>query len=59
MEKGSRNKRKDILMLAVLLVIVVLINFIGSLSFKRFDLTKEKRYTIAESTKRLLGELMM
>lgn len=44
-------------MLVVLLVIVVLINFIGSLSFKRFDLTKEKRYTIAESTKKLLGEL--
>lgn len=55
--QGSRNKRKDILMLAALLVIVVLINFIGSLSFKRFDLTKEKRYTIAETTKKLLGEL--
>jgi ABC-2 type transport system permease protein len=57
MSKAIGNKRKDILMLAVLLVIVVLINFIGSLSFKRFDLTKEKRYTIAESTKQLLGEL--
>lgn len=57
MNKTTGNKRKDILMLAVLLVIVVLINFIGSLSFKRFDLTKEKRYTIAESTKKLLGEL--
>lgn len=44
-------------MLVALLVIVVLINFIGSLSFKRFDLTKEKRYTIAETTKKLLGEL--
>jgi ABC-2 type transport system permease protein len=64
MVKGSGNtpayrsgRRKDIFMLVVLLVIVVLINFIGSLSFKRFDLTKEKRYTIAESTKKLLGEL--
>jgi ABC-2 type transport system permease protein len=44
-------------MLVVLLVIVILINFIGSLAFKRFDLTKEKRYTIAESTKKMLGEL--
>ncbi len=57
MNKATGNKRKDILMLAVLLVIVVLINFIGSLAFKRFDLTKEKRYTIAASTKKLLGEL--
>jgi ABC-2 type transport system permease protein len=57
MVKGTANKRKDITMLVVLLVIVVLINFIGSLAFKRFDLTKEKRYTIAESTKKLLGEL--
>ncbi len=54
---GTRNKRKDLTMLAVLLVIVILINFIGSLAIKRFDLTKEKRYTIAESTKKLLGEL--
>jgi ABC-2 type transport system permease protein len=36
---------------------VILVNFIGSLVFKRFDLTKEKRYTIAESTKKMLGEL--
>jgi ABC-2 type transport system permease protein len=57
MQIGARNKQKDILMLAALLVIVVLINFIGSLAFKRFDLTREKRYTIAESTKKLLGEL--
>lgn len=58
MEKTtSKNKRKDLLTLAALLVIVVLFNFIGSLVFKRFDLTQEKRYTIAESTKKLLGEL--
>lgn len=53
----SRNKRKDIFILVALLVIVVLVNFIGSLVFKRFDLTQEKRYTIAESTRKLLGEL--
>src|ERR1043165_3077230 len=57
MQAGTRNKQKDILMLVALLVMVVLINFIGSLAFKRFDLTKEKRYTIAESTKKMLGEL--
>lgn len=53
----SRNKRKDIFTLVALLAIVVLLNFIGSFYFKRFDLTSEKRYTLAESTKKLLGEL--
>jgi len=51
------GRRKDIFKLMALLVIVLLINFSGSLVFKRFDLTQEKRYTIAESTKKLLGEL--
>lgn len=53
----SRNKRKDILTLVALLAIVVMVNFIGSFYFKRFDLTSEKRYTLSESTKKLLGEL--
>jgi ABC-2 type transport system permease protein len=54
---ASNNKRKDIFTLVALIAIVVLVNFIGSFYFKRFDLTSEKRYTLAESTKKLLGEL--
>ncbi len=57
MKTTSRNKRKDILTLISLLVIVILFNFMGSFYFKRFDLTSEKRYTLAESTRTLLGEL--
>jgi ABC-2 type transport system permease protein len=55
--KNKRNKRKDILILAMLLLIVILFNFIGSLVFKRFDLTTEKRYTLAESTRSLLKNI--
>ena len=54
---ASNNKRKDIFTLVALIAIVLLVNFIGSFYFKRFDLTSEKRYTLAESTKKLLGEL--
>ena len=44
-------------MLFALLGIVILINFIGSFYFKRFDLTSEKRFTIAESSKALLKKI--
>ncbi len=51
------NKRRDILSLCTTIAIVVLINFVGGFYFKRFDLTSEKRYTLAESTKQLLMNL--
>lgn len=54
---STRNKQKDITVLLLLIAIVVLINFVGSFYFKRFDLTTEKRYTLAESTKKLLSGL--
>lgn len=53
----TANKRRDIINLAVLAIIIVLFNYIGSFYFKRFDLTSEKRYTLAESTKNLLEGL--
>ncbi len=43
--------------LLVLATIIVLINFVGSYFFRRFDLTSEKRYTLAESTRKMLGGL--
>ena len=55
--KNTGSKRRDITSLFFLLVIVVLLNFIGFYYFKRFDLTSEKRYTLAESTKTLLSGL--
>lgn len=53
----SPGKRRDIVTLLVLLVIVILLNFVGSFYFQRFDLTSEKKYTLAESTKKLLRDL--
>ena len=56
-KQASTRKRRDILMLAGVLVIILLINFVCSLAFKRFDLTSEKRYTLSASTRKLLKEL--
>lgn len=55
--KNSGQKQKDILMLLVVAAILVLLNFVASFLFKRFDLTSEKRYTLSASTKKLLSEL--
>ena len=40
-----------------ILIIILLINFIGSYVFNRFDLTKEGRYSLSETTKKLLSEI--
>ena len=53
----NTSKRRDITVLLVLVAVILLINFIGSFYFKRFDLTSEKRYTLAESTKKMLAGL--
>ncbi len=55
--KAPGNKRKNIVSLLILSAIVILINIIGSGFFERFDLTSEKRYTLAESTRSLLKDL--
>lgn len=44
-------------MLLVVAAILLLLNFVGSFLFERFDLTSEKRYTLSASTKKLLKEL--
>jgi ABC-2 type transport system permease protein len=56
-ENIKSNKRKDIGVLLAMIIIVVLLNFVGSFYFKRFDLTSEKRYTLAESTRKLLNSI--
>ncbi|MBS1637942.1 MAG: gliding motility-associated ABC transporter substrate-binding protein GldG [Bacteroidetes bacterium] len=53
----SIRKRKDITMLVILLAILLLVNFVCSFYFNRFDLTTEKRYTLSPSTIKLLKEL--
>jgi ABC-2 type transport system permease protein len=51
------TKRKDISALFTMIIVVVLLNFVGAFYFTRFDLTTEKRYTLAASTRDLLKNL--
>lgn len=57
MVKKRNRKNKDVFGLISVLVIILLLNFIASFYFKRFDLTSEKRYTLANSTITLLKNL--
>jgi len=56
-QKKSIRKKRDIAILVAVLTIVILINFVGAFLFKRFDLTSEKRYTLSESSRKLLKDL--
>jgi ABC-2 type transport system permease protein len=58
MEKPAVNrKRQQLIQLGSVLLILVLINLIGSMIFTRFDLTSEKRYTLSPSTEKILQNL--
>ena len=49
-------RRTNMVQLFLGLVIVILLNIIGSAIYFRLDLTSEKRYSLAPSTKKLLRE---
>ena len=49
-EKNTVNRKKDLTLLVVGLVIILMVNYIGSFAFERFDLTSEKRYTLSETS---------
>lgn len=51
------KKRRDIIQLVLSIAIILLVNFIASFFFSRFDLTSEKRYTLSPATKEMLGKL--
>ena len=58
MENKRKNlKKNQIVSFVVAVVIVVLVNVIGSFVFTRFDLTSEKRYTLSSTTKEILNGL--
>ena len=46
----ASKKWLDFGSLLIWLIVIVLINIVGSYFFHRFDLTEEKRYTLSEST---------
>lgn len=55
--KRKSLKKSQIVSFIVTLVIIIVINVIGSFVFTRFDLTSEKRYTLSNTTKEILGDL--
>jgi len=57
MVKPLNNKRKDLASLALSVVILILLNFIGSKLFFRLDLTSENRYTLSKATKQMVEDL--
>lgn len=58
METARRNKKRNSLIkLFAGIAIIILINIISNYLFHRFDLTAEKRYTLAPSTKKMLKDL--
>lgn len=58
MENKRKNlKKNQIVSFLITVVIVLVLNVIGSFVFTRFDLTSEKRYTLSPTTKEILGDL--
>ncbi len=55
--KRKNTKRNEIISLVVTLIIIVLVNIIGSFFYTRFDLTSEKRYTLSDTSKEILKNL--
>lgn len=49
----KKSARKDIIKLILSLVILCLLNYVGSFVFHRFDLTSEKRYTLSPQSKKI------
>ncbi len=54
---NSKNKKRDLTALTLGIIILVMVNFVGSFVFHRFDLTSEKRYTLSDATKKLLANI--
>ncbi len=53
----NKNKKRNLTSLGLAIIILILLNFVGSFVFHRFDLTSEKRYSLSEATKKLLASL--
>ncbi len=55
--KRKQLKRIHIVQLFTAMAIILLLNYIGSFVFHRFDMTQEKRYSLAGETKEILKGL--
>lgn len=49
--------RRDFIQLVLSIAIILLLNFIATFFFSRFDLTSDKRYTLSPATKEMLSKL--
>lgn len=43
--------------IVIVFITILAVNFIGSKIYKRFDLTEDQRYTLAESTKKIISKI--
>lgn len=58
MENKRKNiKKNEIVSLVITVIIIVMVNIIGSFVYTRFDLTSEKRYTLSDKSKEILKGL--
>lgn len=58
MENKRKNlKKNETVSLVITLIIIAMVNIIGSYLYTRFDLTSEKRYTLSDKSKEILKGL--
>src|SRR4030042_5051612 len=55
--KRRKIRNQHIVELVITMGVIILLNFIGSSYYYRFDLTSEKRYTLSPATKEILNDL--
>lgn len=55
--QSNNIRRQNILGIVAVVVVLVFLNIISNYIFTRIDLTYEKRYTLSDSTKKMLKEL--
>ncbi|MFD2891174.1 gliding motility-associated ABC transporter substrate-binding protein GldG [Flavobacterium chuncheonense] len=52
-----KANKKHLKNLVLMLLVLISINLVGRYSFKRFDLTQDKRYTLSETTLNIIKEV--
>ena len=57
MQNKDQHKKQSLIELFLLIAILVFVNIIASKIYWRFDLTKEKKYTLSDATKNYLNQL--
>lgn len=51
------NTNKSYIKILLVLIILVLLNILGNSFYKRFDLTKDKRYTLSQETIKIIDKI--